>query len=97
MQRITNKQLDNLATWINELTNSPITPYRRDENDRLVANVGNYHIYHAYGGVELHRMANEAGGIRVVINSGCTTKRDLYNLMHAYIKGLMTEKESIAA
>ena len=32
MERITNKQLDDLVNRINELTGSPVTPYTKDKN-----------------------------------------------------------------
>jgi hypothetical protein len=88
MERITDKQLDNLATWLNELTGSPLESSSRDEAGKFMSNIGNYHISHAYGGVCLHRIVNEGGGITCPIIGGHVTKRELFNLMHAYIKGL---------
>jgi hypothetical protein len=87
MQRITDKQLQSLCDYINELTGSPLTPYTRDEQG-FRANIGNYHLSYAYGGVCLHRMVNEGGGIRTTLMSGHVTKRELYNAMQAYISGL---------
>jgi hypothetical protein len=87
MQRITEKQLQALCDYINELTNSPMQPYTRDEQG-FRANIGNYHLSHAYGGVCLHRMVNEGGGIRTTLMSGHVTKKELYNAMQAYINGL---------
>lgn len=88
MQRITEKQLESLCSYINELTCSPSEPYSRDETGKLKANIGNYHISHAYGGVCLHRMLNEGGGIRTPLVSGHVTKRELYNAMQSYVKAL---------
>jgi hypothetical protein len=87
MNRITEKQLESLCQYINELTGSPLTPYTRDEQG-FRANIGNYHLSYAYGGVCLHRMVNEGGGIRTPLVSGHVTKRELYNAMQAYIRGL---------
>lgn len=87
MERITDKQLNALADWINELTDSPLTPWTADEGG-IKANIGNYHISRAYGGVCLHRMVNTGGGVTCPIFHGHVTKRELYNSMHAYIKGL---------
>jgi hypothetical protein len=95
MQRITDKQLDNLAKWLNELTGSPLEPYSRDEGGRFRANVGNYHISHAYGGVCLHRMVNEGGGVDTPLVYGHVPKRELFNAMHAFIKGMNTAKEGV--
>ena len=91
MQRITEKQLENLADWINTLTNSPKEPWTRDENG-LRSNVGNYHISHAYGGVCLHRMSNESGGVSTPLIHGHVPKRELFNAMHAFINGLEQAK-----
>jgi hypothetical protein len=85
MQRITDKQLDNLATWLNELTGSP-TEYRNKETGKI--NVGHFTISHAYGGVCLHRICNEGGGCSTPLSGGHIPKRDLFNEMHAFIKGL---------
>lgn len=93
MQRITDKQLNALAEYINELTGSPLTPYTKDEAG-FRANIGNHHISRAYGGVCLHRMVNEGGGVNCPIIHGHVPKRELFNAMHAYIKGLRDAQES---
>ena len=87
-QRITDKQLDALCAHLNTITNSPTAPWA---NGR--ANVDNYHISHAYGGVCLHRHVNASGGITCPLSNGHGTKRELYNEMHAYIKGLLAAQE----
>ena len=92
MDRITNKQLEMLVSYLNEVTESPATPYTR-VNDKLRANIGNYHISGAYGGVTLHRMMNEGGGVTTPLSCGYTTKRDLYNRLHTMIKGIETARE----
>ena len=96
MQRITEKQLESLVTLINEITGSPLEPYSRAADGKLNANIGNYHLSHAYGGVNVHRMVNHGGGINCPINHGYVTKRELYNAMHAYIRGLEHTKREAA-
>jgi hypothetical protein len=88
MQRITEKQLESLVQWVNELTNSPSTSYTRTEDGKLSANIGNYHLYFAYGGVNLHRMTNTSGGVNTPLGGGTRTKRELFNQLHAFINGL---------
>jgi hypothetical protein len=83
--RITDKQLENLATFINELTGSPIE-YRNQETGKI--NIGHFTLSHAYGGVCLHRIVNDGGGCSTPIVHGHVTKRELYEQMHAFIKGL---------
>lgn len=87
MNRITEKQLNLIVDRINKLTNSPNTAYTKTGNE-YKANVGNYHLSGAYGGVSLHQMVGEDGGVRDVFGCGHIPKRDLFNLMHAFIHGL---------
>ena len=92
MQRITEKDLQRLCDRINEATGSPMKPWER-VNDRNRANIGNYHLSHAYGGVCLHRMHNESGGVSTPLSGGHGSKRDLYNEMHAFLRGLEAAKQ----
>ncbi len=87
MDRITEARLEAIVKRINEVTKSPMTPWRK-EGGRIKANIGNYHLSFAYGGVELNRMCNEGGGVTCPLGSGHTTKRDLANRMWAYLAGL---------
>ena len=94
MQRITDKQLEAVIDRLNTLTGNPLTPYTRDDvTGRHSANIGNYHLNGAYGGVSLHRMMNPGGGITDVFSVGHVPKRQLYELMHAYIQGINAGKE----
>ena len=86
--RITQKDLEAVCKRINMITGNALKPYFRNEEGKLIANIGNYHIDGAYGGVALHQMQNEAGGIRDVLGSGHVSKRELYNRMQAFIRGL---------
>jgi len=83
--RVSIKQLEALCTYINELRNTPIKPYDRIDG-QFKANIGNYHLYQAYGAVGLHRMCNEGGGITEILS--LSTKKELYDRIHAYIKGI---------
>ena len=87
MDRITDKHLQALADRINRVLGTPLQPWTRVDG-RNVANIGNFHVYHAYGGVNLHQMANESGGVTTPISMGTRTKRELYEQMHAYLSGL---------
>jgi hypothetical protein len=87
MKRVTEAQLKAVVERINTATNSPKDAYSRSEN-KFAANVGNYHLSHAYGGVCLHRMANDNGGVYDVFRSGHVTKRELFNQMHAFLTGI---------
>jgi hypothetical protein len=88
--RITQANLEAVVARINRQTNSPMQPWGKNEAGETKANIGNYHLGYAYGGVKLYRMTNEGGGVRDVLSTGYTTKRELYNAMFAFIAGLET-------
>ncbi len=91
MWRITNADLDFLVSRINQVTGSPLEPYTKTDTPRVpayTANIGNYHISGAYGGVKLVRMDNEGGGIETISTVGYGTKRELYNWMQAFLAGI---------
>ena len=92
--RITIANLQAVVDRINRVTGSPSTPWRR-EGDRNRANIGNYHLSHAYGGVCLHRMANEGGGVTTPLGSGHVPKRELYEQLHAFARGLEMAREGV--
>ena len=81
--RITEKDLTKLVERLNKLTNSPTTCM--DEN--RVTNIGHFCLDYAYGGVQLQRVCNKAGGVSDVFNARYTSKKELYNLIHAFISG----------
>lgn len=93
--RITIANLQAVVDRINRLTGSPSTPWRR-EGDRNRANIGNYHLSHAYGGVCLHRMANEGGGVTAPLGLGHVPKRELYEQLHAFARGIEAAQEARA-
>ena len=88
MDRIRQSDLEHYAGLINQATNSPMETLTRDDTGKLTANVGNYYISCAYGGVSLYRNVGPSGGSTEMFNSGHVPKRDLYNRMRAYLAGL---------
>lgn len=92
MDRITDKDLSRVVARINNLMGTPIESWKLSDvplcGTSYVANVGNYHIDSAYGGVSLCQMVNENGGTRDVLRTGHVSKRELRNLMFAYIEGI---------
>lgn len=96
MQRITRKELDGAVNYLNRITGNDAEPYRK-EGDQWVTNVGNFHVSGAYGGFALHQMGNEAGGIRDIFGQGHMPMRELYNLVHAYAKGINFAREEVTA
>lgn len=87
MERIRESQLRALVDELNRVTNSPAVPWARDAAGNLRANVGNYHLSGAYGGVCLHRMHNDGGGVTTPLGLGHRPKRELYDELRAYLRG----------
>lgn len=85
MHRIRQKDLENLINELNEKTNSPMTPWTKTA-DGFNANIGNHHLYYAYGSVGVHRMINEGGGVCEIIGLG--TKRETYDKLRFLFTGI---------
>lgn len=92
--QITEKALQAVVDRINRITCSPTEMFVKSEAGRCVTRIGHYHLSHAYGGVSLCRIDNEAGGTEDVFNRGHMPKRALYDLMHAFIKGFTVSNEA---
>jgi hypothetical protein len=90
--RVTEKDLQNIVDRLNRMTNSPMAPYVKNAEGRFTAQIGNYHLSHAYGGVCLHRMCNEHGGVTTPVIHGHVPKRVLQDAMFAYIQGLQQDQ-----
>ena len=89
------KTLEKICELINTATGSPLTPYTRTESG-LVANLGNFHLSGAYGGVCVHRMHNQSGGVTEPIWSGHISKGKAEVKMRAYLAGLEMPKKETA-
>jgi len=93
-ERITQKDLESLIKQINELTNSPLTySTKNDDGSYKCSNIGHYHLSYAYGGVNIHRIVNDGGGITTPLGGGYYTKRELYIKLTSFISGLYTAKQ----
>ena len=84
MQRITQKDLDNVVKRLNALTDSPETPYKYIDG-KYIVQVGCFIIDNEYGGWKLARICNERGGQTTITEGGPISKRDLYNQIHSLI------------
>jgi len=93
--RITQKDLEQMVRRINETLGRPLETYTKDEDTgRYKANIGNFHLSGAYGGVALEEMESESGGVRRVSTGGYGTKRELYRWMDAYLRGIEQSREN---
>ena len=88
MDRITNGHLEHLVERLNKLTGQATEPWTKQKDGSYKANVGNYHLSGAYGGVCLHQMVNEGGGVTTPLTYGHVPKRELYNALRAFVSGV---------
>lgn len=87
MQRITEKMLQARIDYLNQITGNPATPYTRAPGERMKANIGNYHLSSAYGGVNLNQMHNDGGGVTCPLGSYHRPKGELMRELDAFIAG----------
>ena len=85
--RVTQKDLEQKATLLNEITGSPLTAWTRTDG-KNTANIGHYYISQAYGGVNLMRNVNLGGGVSEPLSFGHVPKRELYPMLCAFIAGI---------
>lgn len=93
-QRITDKMIKSKLTYLNEITGNPVEPYAKDESGQYKAQIGCYHLSGAYGGVCVHQMCTDGGGVNTVngLPGYHTTKRQTYDALCAYIAGIEAAK-----
>ena len=87
MKQITQTMLKVKIDLLNELTGNPLKPYGLVDGKHR-AQIGNYYLSMQCGGYALFRIANESGGIKDIFSRGHGTKRELYEMICAYISGI---------
>ena len=85
--RITQKDLEQKVTLLNEITGSPLTHWTR-ANGKITANIGHFYVSQAYGGVNLARNVNLGGGVSETLSCGHMPKKELYQMLCAFIAGI---------
>jgi len=90
MDRITTAHLEAQVGILNRMLGRPEATYLADgpmgrgSGHSYVAQVGNIHLSSAYGGIELHVMDNESGGVRTLWTGYCS-KREAAGRLSAMI------------
>ena len=88
MERITIKQIERKIDYLNEITGNPSEPYTWNEKEKkTVSNAGCYYWAGAYGGYKLEQIC-EGGGSSDPIYTGFVPKRELYNKICAFVRGI---------
>ena len=90
--RVTKQDLERKIELLNHITGNPENPYTFN-NHHVISNAGCYHLSGAYGGWELNQMC-KSGGTRDVLNTGHIPKKELYNLICAFMEGIIRTKSN---
>jgi len=93
MQRITQKHLESLVDRLNEIMGQNPQPYDMTKTENR-ANVGTYVLSGAYGGWQLARICNEHGGQDQPLGGGFESKRETYEKIRAFIRGIEAARET---
>ena len=93
MQRITINMLESKLAYLNRITENPPTQYTLDAEGKYTANIGNYHLSQCYGGVCVHQIMNEGGGVTVPLTDGYRPKREVFTELSAFIRGIEAGKQ----
>ena len=83
--RVTKEMLENKVDHLNNVTDSPRKYFSND--GKFTVNIDHFCISGAYGGYELQRTCNNGGGVTTPFNTGHIPKKELYNLISAFIDG----------
>ena len=86
--RVTLKDLESRLRYLNELTGNPTTYSDTQPPEKIKTNIGHYHLGAAYGGICLHQVCTEDGGVTTPLYTGYITKTKMYDLINAYISGI---------
>ena len=87
-QRITEADLASKIRRLNEIVFNKEVPPEHFA-------VGKFHLYHAYGKVQLHQCKSTCGQIDDVFRCGFLTKRELYEKMDDFISGIIFNKREL--
>ena len=87
MKQITQTMLRGKIELLNELTGNPSNRFEMVDG-KYRSQIGNHYLSMQNGGYALYRIVNEGGGINDIFSRGHGTKRELYEMICAYISGI---------
>ena len=88
--RVTKTMLENKVDHLNNVTDSPRKYFTSDG-----ISIDHFCLSGAYGGYELQRTCNNGGGVRTPLNTGHIPKKELYNLISAFIDGILFNSHAV--
>ena len=92
--RISLKQLNAAIDHLNNIAGTPTKPYSKGKDGKYTPNANCYHLDGAYGGWQLAQMSGK--GSRHPLNTGYISKRECFDSIHHFIKGMLVEQEKSA-
>ena len=92
--RVSKEMLENKVDELNRITNSPME-YFCSTDGQFAVNIGHFCLSGAYGGYELQRTCNNGGGVTTPLNTGHIPKKELYNLISAFIDGILFNSHAV--
>jgi hypothetical protein len=93
--RITQHDLEAVCRRINRTVNgTDETPLWSRIDDQNVQAADVYYISGAYGGHALYRVGSDGRGAEDVFRRGHVPKRELYDLMQAFLTGVETARDT---
>lgn len=88
--RISLQQLHQKIAHLNDITEHVSAPWRRNEEGRLIANVGTYVLQQSNGSYGLGQLVTEGGGTKDIISR--RTKAQLWDAIDILEKGMRIAK-----
>lgn len=97
--RTTKRRLEFLVEQINKELNRPMTSWTRSKDGKLTGNLGNFHLSSNAPGdgvtrYELHEMANEQGGIHLIVNRCFLGAGSFDDFLIGFLEGIRLGKEA---
>ena len=89
--RISLKQLNAAIDYLNDVAGTPTEPYSKTKDGQYKPNAYCYHLAGAYGGWQLAQMSGK--GSRHPLNGGYVSKRECFDSVHHFIKGMLVAQE----
>jgi len=86
--KISKAELEGSIKRLNILTGAKPEPYTRTEDGKFQANVGTFYLAGAYGGWKLEKIVSDTGAVSDPLRCGYVSKKELYNLIWAFMNGI---------
>ena len=87
--RVTKKQLENKVNYLNDLTFTQNLKLRQNEINVLANTIiGKGNKIYPFVSINEPQVVNKGGGAKTLLNTGYTTKKELYNNINSFLLGI---------